>query len=68
MDRKGRRRTVTQHGETHKLAKLSTDTAQEIRRLYAAGQHTHRSLAARFGVAKSLIARVIAGTSWSHIS
>jgi hypothetical protein len=67
MDQKGRRRTVTQHGERHKLAKLDEGAVHKIRQLYAAGGYTHKSLAAQFGVAKSLIARVIAGASWSHV-
>lgn len=68
MDRKGRRRTVTQHGTKHKLAKLDDDAVRKIRRLYAAGGHTHQGLADQFGVAKSLIARIITGDSWPHVS
>lgn len=44
--------------------KLGIEQARTIRRLYATGRHSHRSLAAQFGVSHQTIASVIANRKW----
>ena len=39
--------------------KLTEEDIAEIRRLYAAGKGSHRSLAVRFGVSKSRIGQIV---------
>lgn len=54
-------------GEANGNAKLTDRKVIKIRRLYATGKHTQRALAEMFGVARSLIGRIILGESWKHI-
>lgn len=65
MDLKGRRRSRTLTGEDHGRAVLTQADVDLIRSSYAAGGHTHQSLASRFGVSRSQIQRVVAGQSWA---
>jgi hypothetical protein len=51
-------------GERHPHAKLKTDDAEKIRTLYLTGDHTHRSLAADFKIAKSVVTGILAGHRW----
>lgn len=48
-------------------AKLTDDQVVEIRRLYAAGAGSQRTLAARFGVAVITVSRVVRRTHWTHV-
>lgn len=58
------------YGSSHPLAKLTEQDVAEIRRIYTPGTPGKRSetsikgLAAKYGVAHSLIARIIKGKSW----
>lgn len=45
-------------GENHSRAIFSDKQVQEIRNLYATGEHTHRSLAKRFGTSHSVIGQI----------
>lgn len=53
-------------GETHPNAKLTESLVKAIRRLHAAGTGYDR-LAARFGVNKITIQRVVLRRSWAHV-
>jgi len=55
-------------GEKVGQAKLTAAKVKIIRRLYAAGGHTYRSLAARFGVNHSSIKLVVTRATWRHIT
>jgi hypothetical protein len=55
-------------GEVKQGAKLSESDVREIRRLYASGGHTHRSLAAQYGVSHCVVGKVIRGTDWREVS
>jgi hypothetical protein len=55
-------------GERHPSAKLSAAAVRAIRQDYANGLSTQQELAARFGVAPSLIHRVIHGESWRSVA
>ena len=52
-------------GETNPMAKLFDDEAEEIRRLYKAGQYLQRELALLFGVSQPTISNIITGTTRS---
>jgi hypothetical protein len=51
-------------GERQGSAKLTWEKVHEIRALYAAGAHTHKELASRFGVAHHTIKAVAIGKIW----
>ena len=53
-------------GEGAPNVKLTDRAVREIRNL--AGHQTQRSLAARYGVSRTLIRRVITGIAWPHIN
>ena len=47
------------NGEANGKCKLTTMQVTEIRERYATGQHTHRSLAAEYGVSYALIGHIV---------
>ena len=52
--------------EAHPLAKLTQVSVDEIRAKYARGDVSQRALAAEYGVAQSLVGRVINHQSWKE--
>lgn len=58
---------VFPRGEKIARAKLTAAKVRIIRRLYAAGGHTFRSLATRFGVNHSCIKLVVKRATWRHV-
>jgi hypothetical protein len=62
MEQKGR--SVKLRGEQHRMAKLTTAQAQEIRTRYAAGGVTLREVAADYGVHLSLISLIVRNRIW----
>ena len=69
---KGRARNKPHPGMEHRLAKLTDDDVREIRRLYCPSPRKPSAfgcpaLAKRYGVAPSLIHRIVKRQSWSHI-
>jgi DNA-binding XRE family transcriptional regulator len=46
------------------FARLSADDVAEIRRTYAAGSTTQRSIAERFGVSQQTISDIVRGNLW----
>jgi hypothetical protein len=61
-DRGAKRRQV--RGEQHPRAKLTESAVAEMREAYARGGISQASLARRYGVAHSLIHRVLHNESW----
>lgn len=55
-------------GATNPKAKLTPELVSHIRRLYEAGGETHRSLAARFGVAETTVAFINQRRTWKHVA
>lgn len=55
---------TTVRGEVHKLAKLTEESVASIRAEYARGDVSQRQLASKYGVAQSLVGRVINHQSW----
>ena len=53
-------------GERHSMAKLTEDDVREIRAALASGE-THRSIAARFGVAEVTVWSVANGDTWGWL-
>lgn len=51
-------------GEKNGQAKLTSEGAEEIKRLYATGDFTHRSLAAKIGVSRTTVHKVVTGKRW----
>lgn len=54
-------------GESHGSCKLTESDVLEIRRLYATGNYTHRSLAEMYGVVHSTIRQIVNREIWTHI-
>lgn len=54
-------------GEQCGTSKLTNERVVEIRKLYASGEWTHRSLAKKFGVGKTTIGSVLTGLQWRHV-
>lgn len=59
---KGARRGADHHG-----AKLNADKVREIRRLINLGE-THQALAARFGVRRGQIGKIVNRQNWGHVA
>jgi predicted XRE-type DNA-binding protein len=55
-------------GEQHHNASMTAAVVQEIRRLYAAGGHTQKELAALFGTGQNHISRLVRRESWAHLA
>lgn len=54
-------------GEAFWSAKLTADLVREIRRRYAAGEGSHKKLAAEYGIAQSSLRQVVTRRSWRHV-
>ena len=54
-------------GSLNPAAKLFEHDVEEIRRLYATGDHTQVSLAARFCVTQSTISLIVLRKKWEHV-
>lgn len=72
MVAKGRSRNNPHRGVKHKLAKLTDDDVREIRRLYRPSPRQPSpfggpALAQKYGVAPSLIHRIVKRQSWPHL-
>lgn len=55
-------------GSKHPHAKLKPEHILEIRKLYAEGGHTTRSLGARYGVDSKHIHNIVTGKKWKIVS
>lgn len=51
-------------GERNGQSKLNATQVRRIRKLYAAGNFNQRQLSEKYGVARSIISRVVNGASW----
>ena len=56
------------YGQDHPISKLRNTEVKKIVRLYRIRKWSHRTLAARFGVARRTIARIVQGECWSHLT
>jgi hypothetical protein len=54
-------------GEKHGLAKLTDADAKAIHRDYEAGEVSHKALAAKYGISRRVVSRILRGESWSHV-
>lgn len=52
-------------GERHPRSKLTEAAVLKIRAL--AGDYSHRTLAARFGVTHATVRKVLVGATWKHV-
>ena len=66
-DRNAKGRQAKPKGELHNMHKLTDDDVRAIREEYAAGGISQRALAAKYGVTKYPIQRILNGTGWTHI-
>lgn len=55
-------------GSKHRDAKLKPEQVIEIRKLYAEGGHTTRSLGAKYGVNSKHIYNIVTGRKWKIVS
>lgn len=67
-DRQQKGRTVTpdNRGSRHGMSKLTEGQIDELRALYATGDHTQNALAARYGIRQQQVSKIIRGESWGH--
>lgn len=54
-------------GERNGRSRLTSEQVQEVRTLYATGQHSIPQLGRRFGVGKSTIGYIVQGATWKHL-
>lgn len=54
------------YGERHPASKLTAETVDRIRDIYAAGQCSQRKLANMFGIVQSQVWRIVHHLSWTH--
>jgi hypothetical protein len=54
------------YGSKNGNAKLTPKSVKNIRRLYRAGNITHRILAASYDVSRSTIGQITRGVTWLH--
>lgn len=54
-------------GAKNPAAKLSDEAVLEIRRIYSAGRHTQKQIAAMFGITQGVSSHVITGRNWPHL-
>jgi len=69
MAKKGRNKKCDIKGEDHKLAKLCWDDVRYIRSVYKSGRNSPYNtvaLSKKYGVAKSLIHRIVKNISWKE--
>lgn len=64
MARKGRAAGLRRKGKAHPLAKLTDESAAEIRKASASGV-PQRSIARRVGVSQSTVSAVVTGGRWA---
>lgn len=53
-------------GERHHKAKLTREDVRMMRKMYAEGGVTHRELAKRYGVTRSVVSHMIRGLTWNN--
>jgi hypothetical protein len=58
----------TWFGSKHKDVKLKPEQVLEIRKLYAEGGHTTRSLGAKYGVNSKHISNIVTGKKWKIVA
>lgn len=58
---------IQNRGDQHRMAKLTSDDVRAIRVRLAAGDK-HGQIAQSFGVGRSAISQVAAGTNWAHVA
>lgn len=58
----------TARGEQVGGSKLTEAQVREIRRSYAAGEHSHQQLADMFGVKREAISVITRGGNWKHVA
>lgn len=63
-----RRDGTSQVGERHWQAKLTENAVTDIRRRYALGTETYKSLGDEYGVGNTAIRAVIKGWTWGHVA
>jgi len=67
MMQKGRNKYITHAGSDHGIHKLTEEQVLEIRRLYALGGRTFKSLGEEFAVGWTTIQKIVSRTTWRHI-
>ena len=58
---------VYKPGEQHPNAKLKEDDVLEIRRLYAGGGISQKTIADSFGVGQAQVAKIVRRQGWTHV-
>lgn len=64
MGAKGRARGHSAPGESNPMAKLTWEQAEEIRRAYAAGEGSYKTIGQRYGVHAQTVCDIVRGRRW----
>ena len=56
-----------QHGSDRYCAKLDEDKVREIRLIADSGAHTHKEIAAMYGVSRPVVTKAIRRENWKHV-
>jgi hypothetical protein len=64
MLERGHHKHPSQRGELNSRAKITMKDAEDIRRDYATGKATHRSLGVKYGIDHTSICRIVNGRYW----
>lgn len=67
QDKVSKGRCQDMKGEAHPRAKLSESDVHSIRKKYAAGGITQKSLSEKYGVTRGMIGYIVRGDHWSHV-
>lgn len=65
--RKGRCVFNPAKGESNHFAKLTASAVRKIRRMYATGRYSYRTLGKRFGVTYENIGHIVKRATWAHV-
>lgn len=55
------------YGQSIHTARLDEATVAEVRRIYAEGGESVRTLAIKFGISKSMAHNIVTGKAWAHV-
>lgn len=66
-DRDAKGRGNVARGENHGHSRLTRDRVLEVRRLYAAGGHTQRAIAAMFNLSYKHVSKIVRRQLWAEV-
>ncbi len=59
---------LDRRGANHPFASVTDDVVRAVKADYAAGGITYRELAAKYGISRTTVSRIVRGQIWKHIT